>query len=82
MPSFPPATRTFPSDNSVSVWYCLGTVVSVVAVNVPARMLIRPLSPHTAQDWLLPLFALFATVGSLALARWATRIQSRLGEDP
>ena len=43
----------------------------LVAVNVPARMLIRPLSPQTAGDWLLPLYALAATVGSLALARWA-----------
>jgi ABC-2 type transport system permease protein len=42
----------------------------LIVVNVPARMLVRPLSPQTAADWLLPVFALFATAASLAASRW------------
>ncbi len=42
----------------------------LVAVNVPARLLVRPLDPRTPGDWLLPLFALVATAGSLAASRW------------
>ena len=42
----------------------------LVVVNVPARLLIRPLSPHSLEDWLLPIFTLFITVVSLIVARW------------
>jgi ABC-2 type transport system permease protein len=42
----------------------------LIVVNVPARLLVRPLAPHQWQDWLLPLFTLFATAASLALSRW------------
>ena len=42
----------------------------LVVVNVPARMLVRPISPQTWEDWLLPVFALLATVASLAASRW------------
>ena len=42
----------------------------LIVVNVPARLLVRPLAPHTWRDWLLPLFTLFATVCSLAFSRW------------
>ena len=41
----------------------------LVVVNVPARLLAKPLSPQTAADWLLPLFTLLATLVSLAAAR-------------
>jgi len=41
----------------------------LVAVNVPARLLIRSLSPHTFQDWLLPIFTIFITFVSLGVAR-------------
>jgi len=42
----------------------------LVVINVPARLLIAPLQPHTFSQWLLPLFALAATVGGLVASRW------------
>jgi ABC-2 type transport system permease protein len=42
----------------------------LVVVNVPARILVRPVSPQSAEDWLLPGFAIVATVASLAASRW------------
>jgi ABC-2 type transport system permease protein len=39
----------------------------LVVVNVPARLLVRPLNPQTIEDWALPLFA---TAASLAVSRW------------
>jgi len=42
----------------------------LVVVNVPARLLVRPLNPRSTEDWLLPLFAVAATAASLGLSRW------------
>lgn len=42
----------------------------LVVVNVPARLLVRPLNPRTPADWFLPVFALVATVASLGVSRW------------
>jgi ABC-2 type transport system permease protein len=42
----------------------------LVVVNVPARLLVRPLSPQNFGDWLLPIFTIFITFVSLAVARW------------
>jgi ABC-2 type transport system permease protein len=42
----------------------------LIVVNVPARLLVRPLAPHHWHDWILPLFTLVATVASLAISRW------------
>jgi ABC-2 type transport system permease protein len=42
----------------------------LVVVNVPARIMAQPLSPQTALDRMLPVFAIVATVGSLAASRW------------
>jgi ABC-2 type transport system permease protein len=42
----------------------------LIVVNVPARILIRPLRPQSPGDWFLPVFALFAAVASFAAARW------------
>ena len=42
----------------------------LVVVNVPARLLVRPLDPKSPEDWFLPVFALFATLASLAASRW------------
>ena len=42
----------------------------LVVVNVPARILVRPLNPQSPADWLLPGFALLATMASLAASRW------------
>ena len=41
----------------------------LVVVNVPARLLIRSLSPHSFQDWLLPIFTILITFVSLGVAR-------------
>lgn len=42
----------------------------LIVVNVPARLLARPLDPRSAEDWLLPVYAVFATAASLAASRW------------
>ena len=42
----------------------------LVVVNVPARILVHPISPQVPKDWLLPGFAVAATVISLAASRW------------
>jgi ABC-2 type transport system permease protein len=42
----------------------------LVVVNVPARLLAKPLNPHSPEDWFLPLFAILATLASLAVSRW------------
>jgi ABC-2 type transport system permease protein len=42
----------------------------LVVVNVPARILVRPINPQSPEDWLLPLFAIVATAASLAGSRW------------
>jgi ABC-2 type transport system permease protein len=42
----------------------------LVAVNVPARILARPVAPESGGDWFLPIFALLATAACLAGSRW------------
>ena len=42
----------------------------LVAVNVPARVLVRPLLPQSPADWFLAAFALVATAASLIVSRW------------
>lgn len=42
----------------------------LVVVNVPARFLVRPLSPHSISDWLLPIFTILVTFASLVITRW------------
>ena len=42
----------------------------LIVINVPARILVRPLRPETTADWMLPAYALFATAMSLLFARW------------
>ncbi len=51
-------------------WTFTYLVPVLVAVNVPARMVVRPLDVQTAADWTLPLFTIFATIVSLAASRW------------
>jgi ABC-2 type transport system permease protein len=41
----------------------------LVVVNVPARLFVRSLSPRSLADWLLPVFTIFVTFASLAVAR-------------
>jgi ABC-2 type transport system permease protein len=49
----------------------------LVVVNVPARLLARPLYPQASLDWLLPVFTLVAAVLSLLASRWL--FQTALG---
>jgi ABC-2 type transport system permease protein len=42
----------------------------LVVVNVPARLLLRPLMPQTPSEWLLPVFTIAAAIFSLIFARW------------
>jgi ABC-2 type transport system permease protein len=42
----------------------------LVVVNVPARILVRPVNPQLPGDWILPAFAILAAVVSLAVSRW------------
>lgn len=42
----------------------------LVVVNVPARIIARPVSPQGEHVWPLAIFALFATIACLALSRW------------
>jgi ABC-2 type transport system permease protein len=53
------------------LWGLFTFVVPVlVVVNVPARLLARPLSPRAWWEWPLAGFAVLATVASLCAARW------------
>ena len=51
-------------------WFFTFIIPVLVVINVPARLLARPLDPHDSQDWLLPLFAIVATLCSLLASRW------------
>lgn len=51
-------------------WFFTFIVPVLVVVNVPARILAQPLRGQETSDWMLALFALFATVISFLTARW------------
>jgi ABC-2 type transport system permease protein len=51
-------------------WTFTFLIPVLIVVNVPARLLLPPLSPQSAEEWLLPAFAILATAGSLAASRW------------
>jgi ABC-2 type transport system permease protein len=42
----------------------------LVVVNVPARLLVRPISPQSWEDWFLMPFAVLAMVVCFAISRW------------
>ena len=42
----------------------------LIVINVPARILVWPLRPQGPLEWVLPPFALLATVASLLASRW------------
>jgi ABC-2 type transport system permease protein len=50
-------------------WFFTFIVPVLVVVNVPARVMARPLSPSGGQESILPLFAVVATIGSVWLSR-------------
>lgn len=51
-------------------WAFTFVIPVLVAANVPARLLVRPLELRSWEDLVLPLFALFATAVSLVASRW------------
>ena len=51
-------------------WFFTFIIPVLLVINVPARFLVRSLRPQTAQDWVLPGFALLAAIASLAASRW------------
>ncbi len=51
-------------------WTFTFLIPVLVAVNVPARMLVRPLDVQTAADWTLPAFTIVATLAGLAASCW------------
>jgi len=51
-------------------WACTFIIPVLVVVNVPARIIARPVSPSGETVWPLALFTLFATAGCLLASRW------------
>ena len=51
-------------------WAFTFIIPVLIVVNVPARLLVRPLLPQSGGDLLLPLFALLATAACLGGSRW------------
>lgn len=49
---------------------CTYLIPVLIVVNVPARIIARPVSPTGESVWPLALFALIATAGSLLASRW------------
>ena len=45
----------------------------LLVVNVPARILAKPISPRTSWDWQMIGIALVATLGSVVFSRWVFR---------
>jgi viologen exporter family transport system permease protein len=52
------------------LFVCTYIIPVLIVVNVPARIIARPISPAGESVWPLALFALVATAGSLSAARW------------
>jgi ABC-2 type transport system permease protein len=53
------------------LWGLFTFVIPVlIVVNVPARLLARPLAPRAWWEWPLAAFAVVACIGSLAASRW------------
>ncbi len=51
-------------------WFFTFVIPVLVVINVPAELLVRSVRPRTAEDAVLPLFALVATGASLLGSRW------------
>ncbi|WP_347244350.1 ABC-2 family transporter protein [Thermogutta sp.] len=50
-------------------WFFTFIIPVLVAINVPARFIARPLRPQTTQDWALAGFTIVATVTMLVICR-------------
>jgi ABC-2 type transport system permease protein len=51
-------------------WLFTFLIPVLLVINVPARILVKPLEPNAWSDWSLPLFAILATLVSLIASRW------------
>jgi len=51
-------------------WFFTFIIPVLIVVNVPARLMARPLQPVGSGAWLLPAFAIIATLGALGFSRW------------
>jgi ABC-2 type transport system permease protein len=51
-------------------WFFTFIIPVLVVINVPARILVRPLAPQLPRDWLLPIFAVLAAFVCLLASRW------------
>ncbi len=51
-------------------WSFTFVIPVLIVVNVPARILAQPLRGQDTSDWMLSLFALFATIASFVASRW------------
>ena len=60
-------------------WFCTFIIPVLIVVNVPARIIARPLGEdgNPILVWPLALFALFATAGSLVMSRWVFQASLR-----
>jgi ABC-2 type transport system permease protein len=60
-------------------WFCTFIIPVLIVVNVPARIIARPLGDdgNPILVWPLALFALVATAGSLAISRWVFQASLR-----
>ena len=57
-----------------SLWGLFTFVIPVlVVVNVPARIIARPLDPRASWEWMFSVFAIFMTLLSLLVSRWIFR---------
>jgi ABC-2 type transport system permease protein len=56
---------------------CTFVIPVLIVVNVPARIIARPVAPDGETVWPLALFALVATAGSLAFSRWVFQASLR-----
>ena len=51
-------------------WFFTFILPVLIVINVPARLVARPLMPRTPEEWFLPLFTVLATLACLAISRW------------
>lgn len=58
-------------------WFFTFIVPVLIAINIPARLLVEPLRPQSFSDWWLPLFTILATGVSFAICRGVFQLALR-----
>lgn len=58
-------------------WFFTFIVPVLIAINVPARLLVEPLRPRSLTEWLLPLFTILATAAVFAICRGVFQLALR-----